>query len=236
LDEVECLAVEQHVLLLDTERVRVAASEGVVEHAAALRESAALSGDRRRVDLLHAGINASASISTSQLGSRRPETTTNDVTGRAPEKNSPCARPTPSQFSACTRRRSIALVSPAVNALRAIDEWGARTVAAGVTRADAEVDAYGPHDASLPWASVTKLLTGVAVLVAIEDGTVDLDEAAGPEGSTLRHLLAHASGLPPDDGPPLMPPGKRRIYSNAGIERAAALVAERADMSFADYF
>ena len=123
-----------------------------------------------------------------------------------------------------------------MNALRAIDEWGARTVAAGVTRADAEVDAYGPRDTSLPWASVTKLLTGVAVLVAIEEGTVDLDEAAGPEGSTLRHLLAHASGLPPDDGPPLMPPGKRRIYSNAGIERAAALVAERADMSFADYF
>jgi len=123
-----------------------------------------------------------------------------------------------------------------VNALRAIDEWGAGTAAAGVTRADAEVDAHGPRDASLPWASVTKLLTGVAVLVAIEEGTVDLDEAAGPEGSTLRHLLAHASGLPPDDGPPLMPPGKRRIYSNAGIERAAALVAERADMSFADYF
>ena len=123
-----------------------------------------------------------------------------------------------------------------MNALRAIDEWGARTVAAGVTRADAEVDAYGPRDTSLPWASVTKLLTGVAVLVAIEEGTVDLDEAAGPEGSTLRHLLAHASGLPPDDGPPLMPPGKRRIYSNVGIERAAALVAERADMSFADYF
>jgi len=123
-----------------------------------------------------------------------------------------------------------------VNALRAIDEWGARTAAAGVTRAGAEVGAQGPRDASLPWASVTKLLTGVAVLVAIEEGTVDLDEAAGPEGSTLRHLLAHASGLPPDDGPSLMPPGKRRIYSNAGIERAAALVAERADMSFTDYF
>ena len=70
-----------------------------------------------------------------------------------------------------------------MNALRAIDEWGARTVAAGVTRADAELDAYGPRDASLPWASVTKLLTGVAVLVAIEEGTVDLDEAAGPEGA-----------------------------------------------------
>jgi CubicO group peptidase (beta-lactamase class C family) len=123
-----------------------------------------------------------------------------------------------------------------VNALRAIDEWGARTAAAGVTRADGEAGVHGPHAIALRWASVTKLLTGVAVLVAVEEGTVDLDEPAGPEGSTLRHLLAHASGLPPDDGPALMPPRRRRIYSNAGIEVAAALVAERAGMPFSDYF
>jgi CubicO group peptidase (beta-lactamase class C family) len=123
-----------------------------------------------------------------------------------------------------------------VNALRAIDEWGARTATAGVTRAEAEVDVYGPRDSALRWASVTKLLTGVAVLVAVEEGTVDLDDPAGPAGSTLRHLLAHASGLPPDDGPPLMAPGRRRIYSNVGIELAAELVAERAGMPFPDYF
>src|SRR5712664_1863113 len=133
-------------------------------------------------------------------------------------------------------RRSMHLVSPAVDALRTIDEWGARNAAAGVTRAGGEVGVHGPRDEPFRWASVTKLLTGVAVLVAVEEGTVDLDEPAGPEGSTLRHLLAHASGLPPDDGPPLMPPGRRRIYSNAGIERAAALVEERAGMPFADYF
>ena len=46
------------------------------------------------------------------------------------------------------------------------------------------------------WTSVTKLATAVAVLVAAEEGIVDLDEPAGPPGSTLRHLLAHASGLP----------------------------------------
>src|SRR3954452_16036834 len=137
--------------------------------------------------------------------------------------------------TAGTRRRSIALVSPAVNALRAIDEWGARTAAAGVTRADGEAGVHGPHAIALPWASVTKLLTGVAVLVAVEEGTVDLDEPAGPEGSTLRHLLAHASGLPPDEGQPLMPPERRRIYSNYGIELAAALVAGRAAMPFAEY-
>jgi CubicO group peptidase (beta-lactamase class C family) len=123
-----------------------------------------------------------------------------------------------------------------VHSLRAIDEWGARTAAAGVVRGRRVVGSHGPRDAALRWASVTKLLTGLAMLVALEEGTVDLDEPAGPPGSTLRHLLAHASGLPPDEGVPLAQPGRRRIYSNAGIEAAADLVAERARMSFADYF
>src|SRR3954470_22081566 len=109
------------------------------------------------------------------------------------------------------RRRSTRLVSLAVDALKTIEDWGARTAAAGVTRADAEVAVHGPRTAPLRWASVTKLLTGLATLVAVEEGTVDLDEPAGPPGSTLRHVLAHASGLPPEDGLPLMAPEKRRI-------------------------
>jgi CubicO group peptidase (beta-lactamase class C family) len=123
-----------------------------------------------------------------------------------------------------------------VEALRIIDEWGARTAAAGVTRAAEEIGVHGPRDVELRWASVTKLLTGLALLVALEEGTVELDEPAGPPGSTLRHLLSHASGLPPDEGPPLMPPARRRIYSNYGIELAAELVAERSGMPFTDYF
>jgi CubicO group peptidase (beta-lactamase class C family) len=87
-----------------------------------------------------------------------------------------------------------------------------------------------------PWASVTKLATAVAVLVACEEGIADLDEPAGPPGSTLRHLLAHASGLPMDGDVPITDPGVRRIYSNTGFERAAALVGERAEMPFAEYF
>jgi CubicO group peptidase (beta-lactamase class C family) len=122
-----------------------------------------------------------------------------------------------------------------VDALGEIDRWGARTAAAGVVAAGEERGTHGPRGTRLRWASVTKLLTGLAVLVAVEEGTVDLDEPAGPPGATLRHLLAHASGLPLDDGPPLMAPERRRIYSNAGIEQAAALVAERAHMPFEDY-
>src|SRR5437588_7129419 len=123
-----------------------------------------------------------------------------------------------------------------MRALEAIDRWGARTAAACVVRADGPAAEHGPRDVTFRWASVTKLLTGLAVLVAVEEGTVDLDEPAGPPGSTLRHLLSHASGLPPEAGPPLMPPGRRRIYSNAGIEAAAELVAERAGIAFDEYF
>ncbi|MHB8470236.1 MAG: serine hydrolase domain-containing protein [Gaiellaceae bacterium] len=122
-----------------------------------------------------------------------------------------------------------------MDSLGRIETWGARRAAAGVTRTGGEVATHGARAEAFAWASVTKLLTGLAALVAVEEGVVDLDEPAGPEGSTLRHLLAHASGLPPEEGPPLMPPARRRIYSNLGIELAAALVADRAAMPFADY-
>ncbi len=93
LDEVERLAVEEHVLLLDAERVRVGLAERVVEHAPALDD--ALAGDRVGIDLLH-GSTASASISTRQRGSSRPLTTTAVDAGRIVENTSPCARATSS--------------------------------------------------------------------------------------------------------------------------------------------
>jgi len=123
-----------------------------------------------------------------------------------------------------------------VEALRAIDQWGAGTAAAGVVRANGVVATRGPRDREVPWASVTKLLTGLALLVGLEEGTIDLDEPAGPPGGTLRHLLSHASGLPVDGSEPIAQPGRRRIYSNTGIELAATLLEERAEMPFADYF
>ena len=121
-----------------------------------------------------------------------------------------------------------------MRALGHIDGWEAGA-AAGVVRANAELGVHGPRDRVFRWASVTKLLAGLAALVAVEEGTVDLDEPAGPPGSTLRHLLSHASGLAPDGERLLAEPGTRRIYSNTGIERAGALVAERAAMPFQDY-
>ncbi|HEX4323868.1 MAG TPA: serine hydrolase domain-containing protein [Gaiellaceae bacterium] len=123
-----------------------------------------------------------------------------------------------------------------MESLRLIDGWNAGVAAAGVARADGVVATYGPRDVELPWASVTKLLTGLAMLVALEEGTVDLDEPAGPPGATLRHLLSHASGLQTDGEKSIAEPGHRRIYSNTGIEVAARLLELRAEMPFVDYF
>src|SRR5438874_9381455 len=121
-----------------------------------------------------------------------------------------------------------------MEALRQVDGWPCRHAAVAVTgAAEASV---GDRARRFPWASVTKVATAVAFLVAAEEGIVDLDEPAGPPGSTFRHLLAHASGLPFDPGAPIARPGTRRIYSNYGFEVAAAQVEERAEMPFAEYF
>jgi CubicO group peptidase (beta-lactamase class C family) len=104
----------------------------------------------------------------------------------------------------------------AVESLQAIDAWGAQIAAAGVVRADGVVATHGPRDVPVRWASVTKLLTGLATLVAVEEGVVELDER-------LRRLLSHAGD-------------RRRQYSNEGIEEAAELVATAAEMPFDQYF
>ena len=122
-----------------------------------------------------------------------------------------------------------------VEALRQIEDWGAPHAAAAVLRADGLVARRGDDVHVFRWASITKPATALAALVAVEEGIVDLDEPAGPEGSTVRHLLAHASGLPFDAGPPIAPVGRRRIYSNAGFDALAAHVAERAEMPFERY-
>jgi CubicO group peptidase (beta-lactamase class C family) len=121
------------------------------------------------------------------------------------------------------------------DALRQIDDWPAPFAAAGVLRRGQVAAKRGARDEVLRWASVTKLVTALAALVAAEEGVIDLDEPAGPEGSTVRHLLAHASGLPFEPGAPTGRPGRRRVYSNVGFEALAQHIEERAGMPFVDY-
>ncbi len=123
--------------------------------------------------------------------------------------------------------------------LAEVDGWQPDTVVVGVTDADGTLSAHGDTEAVLAFASVTKPLAAYAVLIAVRDGLLHLDEPAGPkadEGATVRHLLAHASGVPMDEGGVMTTaPGKRRIYSNWGYEILGDLVAERAGVSFSDH-
>ena len=120
-------------------------------------------------------------------------------------------------------------------AFRQIDVWPAAFAAAGVVSGGEVVATQGARDELVRWASVTKLVTALAALVAAEEGVIDLDEVAGPDGATVRHLLAHASGLPFEPGAPTARPGQRRIYSNVGFEALADHITVHADMPFADY-
>jgi CubicO group peptidase (beta-lactamase class C family) len=122
-----------------------------------------------------------------------------------------------------------------VEALRQIESWPAEHAAAGVATAEAVVAEHGEVHHRLGWGSVTKLLVAYATLVAAEEGVLDLDEPAGPEGSTVRHLLSHASGLAWDSPRPLGRPGERRIYSNTGYLVLADHLEARAEMPFPDY-
>jgi CubicO group peptidase (beta-lactamase class C family) len=122
-----------------------------------------------------------------------------------------------------------------LDSLQIVDSWPAENVSVAALSAEGELGRRGDSQRVYRWASVTKLFVALAALVAAEEGTIDLDEPAGPPGSTMRHLLAHASGLPFEAGAPIAKPGTRRIYSNSGIEAAAERIAANAEMPFAEY-
>jgi CubicO group peptidase (beta-lactamase class C family) len=133
-------------------------------------------------------------------------------------------------------RRSISrLVSPRVQALRQIEGWPVEFAAAGAVDAQGQISTHGETTPSLRLASLSKTVAALATLVAAEEGVVDLDEPAGPPGSTVRHLLAHTSGLPFEGMEPIARPEHRRIYSNEGFRALASHLAARAEMAFPQY-
>ena len=119
--------------------------------------------------------------------------------------------------------------------LDALASWPVTTAAGAVVEAGGTVAEAGPADWQTRIASVTKPLVALACLVAVEEGTLDLDAPAGPPGSTVRHLLAHASGLPFTGATPIARPGTRRIYSNTGFEAAADALAAGTGMTVGAY-
>jgi CubicO group peptidase (beta-lactamase class C family) len=121
-----------------------------------------------------------------------------------------------------------------VESLRRLDDWPVEH-AAGAVVTSAGTTTHGDVERRFPLASVTKLLVAVAVLLAVEEEAITLDEPAGPEGSTVRHLLAHTSGLAFSEQRVVAEPGTRRLYSSAGFEVLADHLAARTGIGFGDY-
>jgi CubicO group peptidase (beta-lactamase class C family) len=97
------------------------------------------------------------------------------------------------------------------------------------------VHRIGDVELSYRIASISKPIAAWAMLVAVEEGLLALDSPIGQPGCTLAHLLAHAGGYAFDGDEPVSAPGRRRIYSNTGIELAAEAVATAAAMPFEQY-
>jgi CubicO group peptidase (beta-lactamase class C family) len=124
-------------------------------------------------------------------------------------------------------------------------DWPVEHGGTAVISADDEVLSWTrgtDADTRFPVASVTKLLSSLAALAAIEAGHIELDDevpgggADRPEpGATVRHLLAHTSGLPHEPGGRVRRPGERRVYSNVGFRVLAGLVEEAVGEPFGDW-
>jgi CubicO group peptidase (beta-lactamase class C family) len=122
-----------------------------------------------------------------------------------------------------------------VQALRLTESWPVGDIAAAVVRRNGSIDTIGDQHHPYRLASIAKTITAWACLVAVEEGIVALDQPVGQPGCTLRHLLSHAGGYGFDGQEPISRPERNRIYSNTGIELAAATVAGAAGITFADY-
>ena len=135
-----------------------------------------------------------------------------------------------------------------MSALDRVTTWPVPNGAAAIVTANGEahptvVASIGDSSRQFRLASLSKTITGLTALIAVEEGSLSLDEPidlpTSPvtihDGTTLRHLLAHASGLPFDGRTPIAGLGRRRIYSNTGIELAADLITATTGIPFNEY-
>jgi CubicO group peptidase (beta-lactamase class C family) len=122
-----------------------------------------------------------------------------------------------------------------VGALELLDDWPVPTAAAAVVGPSGVLATRGDTARAFRLASVTKPLVARAAQVAVEEGVFELDTPAGPPGSTVRHLLAHASGVSMHTDQVLAEPGTRRIYSNHGFTLLAEALQSAAEIEFGRY-
>jgi CubicO group peptidase (beta-lactamase class C family) len=119
------------------------------------------------------------------------------------------------------------------DALAAVASWPVPDAAVAIVGPDGVRAAVGPVDQVRRIASVTKPLVGHAVLVAVEDGSLGLDDP--DERGTIRHLFSHCAGWDFDTETVLSEPGTKRQYSNTGWRKLGEALERATDLTVADY-
>lgn len=122
-----------------------------------------------------------------------------------------------------------------MEALRLTTTWPVPHAAAAAVLPSGSVSWFGDQHRVFRLASISKVVSTWAVLVAVEEGIISLDQPLGQQGCTVRHLLSHAGGYPLDGTEPVSLPERTRIYSNTGIEMVAAALSAAAGMPFGQY-
>ena len=75
-----------------------------------------------------------------------------------------------------------------------LEEWGGDHVATAAFGPDGVIELWGDAHRVVRIASISKLVTGYAALIALEEGAIELEEPAGPPGATVHDLFSHSSG------------------------------------------
>ena len=122
--------------------------------------------------------------------------------------------------------------------MRAFDlvhEWPASNTSICVIDRRGVAHTFGDTTRTSRIASISKLITAWATLIAIEDSSTSLDAKVGQQDCTLAHLLSHAGGYSFDGTVPIVTPGRKRIYSNTGYELIANHVEQVSEIGFADF-
>ncbi|MGV0578930.1 serine hydrolase domain-containing protein [Mycolicibacterium elephantis] len=122
-----------------------------------------------------------------------------------------------------------------MGALTALADWPVATVAAAVVGPSGVLADHGDGGHRFRLASVTKPLVARAAHIAVEEGAIELDTEAGPPGSTVRHLLAHATGYSMNSAELMARPGTRRVYSNYGFTVLAETIEQASGIEFGQY-
>ena len=124
-----------------------------------------------------------------------------------------------------------------------LDSWPVANVAAFVVNfSSGRTVMVGDRTKKFHFASVTKIASTAAFLVALSEGLIGLDQQLSG-GLVVRDLMGHSSGLGSDVDPnvdifdqrPIVAPRTRRIYSSAGFEFLARWLEVESGIRFDQY-